>query len=340
MMKSTNFAKYLTDFMVKYLPDERGCSVNTIKAYRDAFALFLVFFRDTYDVNARKIDFKDITQERVIAYLDWLESSRGCGVATRNARLAAIHAFFHFLLYRSPDHLAEWQRILSVKVKKSPKPNVVYLAPDGIKLHLSQPDTSKVRGRRDLTLLSLMYECAGRVQEIADLVPARVHFGEPTTLRITGKGNKTRFVPISKNGAKLLKAYMEENNLLEARANEYPLFCNSRGDKLTRMGITAIVKKYAEMARKINPSIIPKGISPHVLRHSKAMMLQESGINLIYIRDFLGHESVITTEIYARISNKQKCNAIEKTSMSPNISEIPSWQKSKDLLQWLESLSR
>ncbi|MDP3645298.1 MAG: tyrosine-type recombinase/integrase [Bacteroidota bacterium] len=339
-MKPTNFAKYLTDFLGKYLDGERGCSSNTVIAYRDTMTLFLIFMRDTYNISADRIDFKDITQERIIAFLGWLETERKCSVQTRNARLAAIHSFFRFLLYRSVDHLSEWQRILAIKIKKTSRPLVVYLTPDGMKLLFAQPDTSGSKGRRDLTLLSLMYECAARVQEIASLVPARVNFGKPTTLRITGKGNKTRLVPISEQGSKLLKAYMQENHLLDDYSNLYPLFNNGRGDMLTRMGITAIVKKYAAMARKIKPSLIPSKISPHSLRHSKAMMLQQNGVNLVCIRDFLGHQSVTTTEIYARIDNKQKREAIEKTSLSPAPKKIPSWQKNKGLLQWLENLGK
>lgn len=121
---------------------------------------------------------------------------------------------------------------------------------------------------------------------------------------------------------------------------KYPLFSNGRGDKLTRMGITSIVKKYAASARKINLTMIPSKISPHSLRHSKAMMLQQSGVNLVCIRDFLGHESVTTTEIYARIDNKQKREAIEKITLSPGLADTPLWQKNKGLLNWLENLGK
>lgn len=252
--------------MVKYLVGERGCSINTINAYRDSISLFLIFMRDTYNLKADYIDFKDITQERIISFLEWLETERKCSVSTRNARLAALHAFFRFLLYKCPYYMNEWQRILSIKIKKSSKATVVYLTSEGMKLLLAQPDTSTIKGRRDLTLLSIMYECAGRVQEIADLVPARINFGKPTLLRITGKGNKTRLVPLSAQGTKSLKIYMEENGLLDGKANDYPLFNNGRGDKLTRMGITSIVKKYAASARKKSLTLIPSKLSPHSLR--------------------------------------------------------------------------
>lgn len=337
-MKPTKFAKYLTDYLTVYLPKERGYSINTIKSYRDNMLLFLIFMRNKHHVGADKIDFKDITQGRIIEYLYWLECERNNCVSTRNLRLSSLHAFFRFMLYRSPEHLHEWHRILAIKVKRTPNAKVVFLTPEGIKLLLEQPDTTKTKGRRDLTLLSLMYESAARVQEIADLTPSKVHFGKPATLKITGKGNKTRIVPISEQGAKLLKKYMEEKGLLNDWANEQPLFDNGQEDKLSRMSISNIVKKYADIARNLNRSVIPEGVSPHSLRHSKAMMLQESGINLIYIRDFLGHSSVTTTEIYARISQRQKIEAIEKTSLTPDVDSLPVWQKNKGLLKWLESL--
>lgn len=195
-MKQTNFAKYLTQFMVNYLVGERGYSRHTVSAYRDSVILFLLYMRQVHKLGAEYIDFKHITRDRVIGFLDWLESERGCSVSTRNARLAAIHSFFRFLTYKYPDNIGEWQGILSVKVKKSPAHSVVYLTPDGIKLLLDQADTSKKKGRRDQVLMSLMFECAGRVQEIADLVPAMVNFGKPALLRIKGKGNKTRLVPL------------------------------------------------------------------------------------------------------------------------------------------------
>lgn len=337
-MKPTKFAKYLSEYLTVYLPNERGYSYNTIMSYRDNMVLFLTFMRETYRIGADRIDFVDITQERVRAYLDWLENTRKNSVSTRNSRLSSIHAFFRFLTYRVPEHLHEWHKILAIKVKKCTKSNVVYLSTEGIKLLLEQPDTSKTKGRRDLALLSLMYESAARVQEVVDLTPSKVHFGSPTTLQIKGKGNKTRIVPISQRGANLLKQYMSERGLLNDWANEHPLFDNGQGGKLSRKTIALIIKKYSAKARAKNHAIIPLGISPHSIRHSKAMMLQETGINLVYIRDFLGHSSVTTTEIYARISSKQKMEAIEKTSVSPAPEVLPVWQRNKGLLAWLESL--
>ena len=339
-MKPNDFAKYLTDFMIKYLTEERGCSANTVNAYRDTIVLLLIYFKEQTGIAADKLTFKDITKERIISYLEWLEKQRNCCPSTRNARLAAIHAFFRFLQYRSPEQMEEWQRIITIKIKKTSKPQVHYLTQEGIKLLLSQPDPETKKGMRDLIMISTMIESGTRVQEIADLTPSKVHFGEPTVLCVTGKGNKTRMVPFSKQASELLKKYMQINHLLEPHANDYPLFGNGRRGKMSRMGISAIVRKYANKARVVNPKLIPVGITPHSLRHSKAMLMMKSGINLICIRDFLGHQSVSSTEIYARIDNQQKLDAINKTSLTPATDILPSWQRDKGLLHWLEHLGK
>ena len=339
-MKQTDFAKYLTDFMTKYLKDERGCSTNTICAYRDAMLLLLLYYKSCLGIPADKLNMNDITKERIISFLEWLEKERGCSAGSRNARLAAIHAFFKFIQYRSLDHMEEWQRILGIKIKKATPASVHYLTAEGIKLLLLQPDVQTAKGTRNQVMLSTMIESGARVQEVIDLTPSKVHFGDPTVLSIKGKGNKTRIVPISQQASKLLKSYMECFHLLEGSANEYPLFGNVRHSKLTRMGISAIVKKYAAKAHQIKPNLVPADISPHSLRHSKAMLMLKAGVNLVCIRDFLGHQSLTSTEIYARIDNEQKLEAINKTSLVPLSKEAPSWLKDKGLLHWLENLER
>jgi integrase/recombinase XerD len=337
-MKQTDFAKYLTDFMIKYLKDERGCSENTICAYRDSMLLLLIYFKNKLGFAADKLAINDITKERIISFLEWLEKERDCGPSTRNARLAAIHAFFKFIQYRSIDQMEEWQRILGIRIKKTQPALVHYLAQEGIRLLLSLPNVHTVKGFRDQVLLSTMIESGARVQEIVDLTPSRVHFGDPTLLTIKGKGNKTRIVPLSQQASSLLKQYMENFHLLEPSANEYPLFGRGRYSKISRMGISAIVKKYVAKAHQIEPRLIPIDISPHSLRHSKAMLMIKAGVNLVCIRDFLGHQSLTSTEIYVRIDNEQKLEAINKTSLTPLTPEGPAWLKDKGLLHWLESL--
>jgi site-specific recombinase XerD len=339
-MKQTNFAKRLTDFLTSYLPGERGYSVNTIMSYRDTMLLFLIYMKSIHEKPAEKIDFNDITHDRVLGFLLWLEQERACTVSSRNARLAAIHSFFKFLQYKVPEQLAEWQRILAIKTKKTPQTTQAYLTAEGLNLLFQQPDTGTEKGRRDIALLALLYESGSRVQELIDLTPSCVTFSNPALLRVTGKGNKSRLVPVSEQVTSILRTYMTENNLLEPYANEYPLFGSSKRQKFTRMGITSILKKYADMARKINPSLIPEKITPHSMRRSKAMILLKSGVDIVSIRDFMGHASVTTTEIYARNDNEQKIKAIEHTALSNVVNETPSWQKDRGLLEWLQNLGK
>ena len=336
-MKPTDFSKQLTDYLSKYLPGERGLSYNTISSYKFTFILFISFMESQKKIKVGKIELRDITKESIVEFLDWLQSHRKCSAATRNVRLAALHSFFRFLQYQHPENLSEWQRILSIKVKKSKKETINYLSVDGIKLLLEQPNTSTHKGRRDLAMLALMYDCAARVQEIIDLEPSSIRLNKPPTIKIIGKGNKARIVPLMDQEIVHLKGYMKENDLLQIHRRRDPLFYNSRQEKLTRAGVNCILLNYASMARSMNPGLIPEKISCHSLRHSKAMHLLQAGVNLVYIRDILGHESVQTTEIYARADSKQKREAIEKAYAGIIKKDAPLWMKNDNLLEWLKS---
>src|SRR5680860_85233 len=336
-MKPTDFSRFLSMFLSRYLPGERGMSSHTISSYRFTFILFISFLEQIKKVPILKLELNNITKEVIVEFLDWLQAERKCSDATRNVRLAALHSFFRFMQYQQPDHLAEWQRILSIKVKKTSKSAVRYLSVDGIKLLLEQPDISTKKGRRDLSMLALMYDCAARVQEIIDAEPSFIRLDKPCTIKIIGKGKKARIVPMMDGAIVHIKRYMKENNLMEPELKTSPLFYNSRKEKLTRAGINSILKKYVSMARQKNPTLIPEGISCHSLRHSKAMHLLQAGVHLVYIRDFLGHESVQTTEIYARSDSRQKREAIEKAYVDVVQKEIPEWVENNGILKWLKN---
>ena len=335
-MKPTDFSKYISDFISRYMPNEKGASANTITAYRDTFVLLLNFAQNKKHVNIEKLTLEKITKETIIEFLDWIQKERKCSNSTRNARLAAIHSFYRYLQYESLDYLNECQKILSIKFKKTKKESINYLTIEGIKLLLQQPDTRTSRGRRDLTLLSLMYDTGSRVQEVIEFTPSMLRLNKPATIKIVGKGNKARLVPMLDAQTEHLKNYIKENRLNEPFANMYPLFFNSRKEKLTRAGINFIVQKYSKMARKENGIIIPDKISCHTFRHSKAMHLLQAGVNLVYIRDILGHVSIQTTEIYARADSKQKREALEKAYVNINPNEEPMWTKDENLITWLK----
>ena len=336
-MKTIDFSKSLADFLTKYLPAERGMSHNTIASYRVTFILLISFMENEKKIRPQKLMFSHLTKNCVVDFLNHLETVRKCSFTTRNVRLAALHSFFKFVQYGSPEQIDQCRRILSIKVKKTNKSSINYLTIDGIKLLLLQPDLSTNKGIRDLAMIALMYDTGARVQEIIDLTPYSLRLNKPNTVKIIGKGNKARIVPLMDEEVIHLKNYMSKNSLLEDYANMYPLFSNTRKEKLTRAGVAYILQKYATMARKENPVLIPEKISCHSLRHSKAMHLLQAGVNLIYIRDILGHESVTTTEIYAKADSKQKRDAIEKAYVGVVKKEAPIWAKNESLLEWLKN---
>jgi integrase/recombinase XerD len=221
-MKPTDFSKYLSEFLTHYLPGERAVSFNTILSYKYSFLLFVTFMQEEKCTKPEKLELKLISRDIVVEYLDWLQNKRLCSNSTRNVRLAALHSFFKYFQYQNPENLYECQRILSIRLKTALKETINYLTLDGIKLLLEGPDTSTPKGRRDLALLSLLYDSGARVQEIIDLVPSMIDLNTPS-VKLIGKGNKARIVPLVQAQVKFLKIYMSEKKLLKPYANMYPL---------------------------------------------------------------------------------------------------------------------
>lgn len=339
-MKPTDFSKHISGFFGKYLPMECGLSNNTIKTYSVTFTLLVRFMELSEGIRPEHLKLSDFTAQRIKDFLTWLEKDRNCSPSTRNTRLGAIHSFFKYLQYQDVKGLFSWQNILAIKSKRVQQKDMSYLTVEGIKLLLEQPDLHTRTGRRDFVLLGLLYDSAARVQELIDLTPSDIRFDDTTTIKLFGKGAKVRCIPLSAAQAKNLKRYMIEKNLMDKENLSKPLFCNPQGNRLTRMAVLNIVKKYVEMAKKVQPELIPDDIGCHSFRHSKAMHMLEANINLVYIRDFLGHSSTNTTEIYARASSKKKQEALEK--LNPGIIKEgkSSWQKDKTLLSYLKELQR
>ena len=337
-MNPTCFARYMSKYLTEYLPGIQGVSYNTIASKRDAYILLLKYLDDTQNIKAEDVDIPLLTRETIIKYLEWLEKSRGSSVSTRNIRLAAIKSLFSYIQTQTPDYIYQCQQILSIPRKKEPGHTLEYLTIEGIKSVLDAVETSSRTGFRDLTLLSLMYDSAARVQEIADLSVNDFRAEKPSTLRLTGKGSKTRIVPLMSTTSDLVSKYISIYHPSYRGEYNVPLFSNRTKEKLTRAGIAYILKKYIKIAREKQPDLIPETVSPHGLRHSKSMHMLQAGVPLIYIRDFLGHSEISTTEIYARCDSEQKRKAIENTCPSITKSETPMWQKDTSLLGWLQSL--
>lgn len=261
-MQPTNFSKYLTNFLTHYLAHQRGVSANTITSYRDTFVL-LIHYLESTGVKFPQLTLEKINKDAVVGFLEWLQTKRENGNATRNVRLAALHSLYRYLQYQHPEHLHHCQQILAIPMKKAEHAQVNYLSLDGITLLLQLPDTATAKGRRDLALLSLMYDTGARVQEMIDLTPSCIRFEAPSTIKVTGKGKKTRIIPMLEAQVLWLRNYMQEHQLTEPGANLYPLFCNSRGEKLTRAGINHILLKYVAMAKPQSPQLFPGRVSCH-----------------------------------------------------------------------------
>lgn len=342
MTTTTDFAKFLSRFLTEYLPHERNMSNNTLSSYRDTFVQFIDFMKNEKKIPVNLLSLKHLTRENILHFMKWILDERGCTPATRNYRLAAIHSFISFLQYVVIENGEEWQKILSIKVMRSESKPMSFLSTDGIRLLLAQPDITTRQGRRHLAILSLMYDTGARVQEIADLTVESVRIEyEPYSIRLRGKGGKSRIVPMVMEQTNILRQYMDENNLNNSNMYANPLFYNNRHEKLTREGIAYILKTYAGLARKKSVELIPHNLSCHSIRHSKAMHLLQAGVNLVYIRDILGHVSIQTTDIYARADSKAKQEALERAyrNLNPTIPSIREWERNKNLREWLKSLN-
>lgn len=338
MKKLNDFSYYLSLFLSKYLPGQKNLKSNTIASYRDTFKLFLVFCGSVKGIKPESITLNSLTKNMFTDFLEWIERERKCCLSTRNQRLSAIHAFFRYVQKDIPDNLFEIHKITKIPLKRKPRPLVSYLKDYELKILFSQPDTTTRKGRRDLVLLILMYDTAARVSEIIDLKASDIRLSSPAVVTLNGKGGKVRHVPITGKTKSYLAAYLEEQKKYNwgIAAEEVPVFFNQRREKLSRWGISHILKKYVDMA-KLDTGF---SVTPHVLRHSKAMGLLKAGVNLIYIRDFLGHCNVVTTEIYARADSEMKRKAIESAYVDLSPKNMPGWDKNQDLMYWLQNLCK
>ncbi len=338
MKMKTDFTKATTDYLSHYLPDVRGVSKNTVSSYNDMFKQLFTFFENNKKIEPDKMEIKYLNLDSVSSFLDWLEETRNVSISTRNQRQAAIQSFVRYLRYRYPENMSNYHDILDLQKKRGPKPLIPYLTIDDIKLFLEQPDADTRDGRRDLVLLLVLYDTAARVQELCDLTTDDVRLEKPAKIKLTGKGGKTRQVPIVGDTVKVLQQYMKEYHRYSKPGTPEPLFYNREKESLTRSGVAYIIKKYA---KNTNLSLTPEEITPHVFRHSKAMHMLQARIELIYIRDFLGHVDIKTTEMYARADAEMKRKVFEKTVPNYVPGELMPWEEEAEgILDWLEKFGK
>jgi site-specific recombinase XerD len=332
-MTATNLAGLVQAFLVEHLPMHRNLSPNTIKSYRDTISLLLKYCRDYRKLAPERLKLEHLKEALVIDFLTYIETERDCSIQTRNQRLAAIHAFFKFVQAEMPEHILSCQQILEIPFKRHERFVLKHLKVQERKAILSQPNAATHFGRRDLVILSLLYDTGARVQEIIDLRVRDVRLEAPTQVHLMGKGRKARVVPLLPSTTALLAGYFHEKGFDSIRQPDQCLFANRQGRQFTRAGVTYLVHKYVEQARRTNISF-PARVSPHTFRHTKAMHMLHAGVPLIIIRDFLGHVDLKTTEVYARVDLEMKRQALEKTACQVAPPQYQSWCDDANLLEW------
>jgi site-specific recombinase XerD len=322
------FADMLAQFLTIHMPVTRACSQNTVCSYRDAFILFLRFMDQQQATPPDKVSLTDFNTPNVAAFLGWLRTQRGCAASTANQRLAALKSFFRYVQAQAPEQITQARQVIGVKAGQAPEPAIGYLPVEAVRLLL---ECATRGGLRDLALLTTLYDTAARVQEACDLSIRDLHLGKPASATLTGKGRKTRTVPLTPQAATVLAQHVRT---LPDDSNG-PVFTNRAGKRLGRAGAAYILTRCTHAAHTEHPEIVPEKVSPHVLRHSKAMHLLENGVNLTYIRDLLGHASIVTTEVYAKANLEMKRQAIQSAAAKTLGPSRYNHASRQDLLAWL-----
>ena len=334
-MTTHNLAPFVTTFFTRHLPAERNASPHTIAAYRDTLKLLLRFVAAVMRRTAAALHVEDLSPERILAFLADLETTRRNTIRTRNARLAAIHSFFRYVLDTEPALALLCQRVLAIPVKKAPRPVLGYLSETELAHVLAQIDRTTKVGERDYLLMALLYDTGARIQELLDLAPCDVRFTPPPFVRLFGKGRRERLTPLLPQTARLVRRFLAATRRREG--DTAPLIQNRNGQRLTRHGARYLLDKYVRRAQDSLPSLARTRISPHTFRHTKAMHLLQSDIPLVTIKDFLGHADVKSTEVYVQSDLAMKRDALGRVGTPIRVGPKPR-RLPKDLLEWLESL--
>lgn len=330
-------AKYFTDYLV----GERATSPRTIGSYRDAIKLLLIWFDTVEGIPPERLRLADIDRARILRFLTWLQTERHCSASTRNQRFAVIKSFSRYTAVEQPERLDQVTGILVIRQKTTPAPELAHLTGDEVKVLLAEPGTAGPRAVRDTVLLAVAYDTGARVQELADLNVADIRRDNPTTITIHGKGSKVRYVPVMGPTAELLGDYLHHRDPHTGLAADTdPLFYGPHHSRLTRSGIAKLLARHVKTVRARDPAwALGLAVTPHTLRRSRAMHLVRAGINLIYIRDLLGHADISTTEIYARAEAKRAAIENAYEPLAPD-TKLPDWTHDASLIGWLDSLGR
>ena len=302
------FPALLQDFFQRRLLMERGASAPTIASYRDTFQLLLHFAEQRTGRTPSALTLADLDEPMVLAFLDYLETQRGNSPRTRNLRLTAIRSFMRHASLREPTSLPVAQRVLAISTKRFDRPVVGFLSRQEVEALLDAPDRTTWSGHRDTVMFSVFYNTGARVSEIIGLRIVDVLLDRASALNLHGKGRKERVVPLWKSTASQLRVWFKHID----RSPDAPVFPNRAGKWLSRSGVEHRLRLAIRKASKRCPSLLGRRISPHTLRHTTAMHLLQSGVDITVIAIWLGHEDTTTTHLYVEADLAMKEAALKR----------------------------
>ena len=329
---TNRFSKLVQDFLTTYIIGECNYSINTRSSYSTTFHLLLEFTDEVKNVKPNKIEIETITKEVIVQFLDWLETNRFVSISTRNQRLACIKSFYKYVQSNEPDLFDTCVLILSIRNKKVPNKMISYFLEDEIKIMINYLNNSK--DLKKLTMICVLYETGARVSEFINIKLNDLNLSDNASITLYGKGNKTRVVPISQELVKLINKYLKEeyNNY----GDDY-LFYSNYKKKYNRSSINKKIKYLVNDLKIEYPNYFKGNYFPHSFRHTKATHLYNNGTPLLYVKEFLGHSTISSTEIYATPDSKKQREEILKNSESINTKNKYSNNKKDDLDNWLKN---
>jgi integrase/recombinase XerD len=304
----TPIAPHLTAFLQERLPVERGASLNTCDSYAYAFKLLLEYASGCLKIKPSELQLEQLDAPLILGFLKHLETGRRNGQNSRNTRLAAIKSFMRFVEYRVPSALEQIRRILAIPAKRTDSRLVRHLTLDELQAILNAPDPTQRHGIRDRAMLHLCFAAALRVSELVELQLKDVTLHPQPSVLVHGKGRRQRCLPLWRESAVALRAWLA----LRTTTSASELFLSARGEAMTRSGFEYVLRKHVNTAIKRSPSLASKRVSPHVLRHTAAVVTLQATKDLRKVSLWLGHANMQTTEIYTRVDPSVKLEVLER----------------------------
>ncbi len=333
-MKRTepNIPRHIKHFLGEYLTQQRGCSQHTVHSYRDALCALLRYLHEKHKVAPKAVTAAEFTVKNILGFLNDAQKSKKQSDSTRNLRLSAIRSFAKYLRWQEPLMSSDLDSILAIPSKRTTRQVLDFLTREEMKAVLEAPDSTTWSGKRDKLLFAMMYNTGARVSEVVNTLVSDVTLNPSGTFRFRGKGRKERVLPLWKTTTKTLRNWIRGNNLTPDK----PLFQNARGNSMTRSGVEKRLREAVRTATLACPSLSAKQVSPHTLRHTTAMHLLQSGVDITLIAMWLGHESIETTHIYITANLELKEAALQ--AIQPLEAGKFRFQAADELLAFLKSL--